>query len=668
MSDVLAVDLNGANDLLRAYRRAESIVGNDAERIRTTLASARPYLDAETALSATRVPHLLRVLAELLASGAEDLSWRLAYLEARGDAGFPLALPPRDPALQALRVADLLVLLDRRVGSSSETRPASEVLIELARRATADPSVAAAIAERLDEGQLGELGELVAASMLEVTQRGENLMVLSDEERSTLERDIVEVHWLIDAYGIVLAGFSHDETGRRTVTEALGLNDLDDRIAHLPLALSAGNWDGSFLIDVASRMFSDAGAPMYTQPYVSALWYPGGRETFRAVADPGAVMLDALRRTPSAAHEFIFDHDGFWQMLGEGDGYFGRLVHDPGGMFDSPERERARAELVRMTLGDPSRVEATYELLFGDFIGGERGRDGIFATMIDHGRLDRPLTVALAEVWAMQWGNLTDTTTPRDNMAQADQALALLFEVPEAREIILSGFAPYIEATFADAFREAQVDRSSSARAGSHEWSDLPSAAAVNHARDRVSIGFQMLDYAIDEAELDVDDNGRARGAFRAGVGYAGRQVSGWLSLASFPAAIASFALSEVAGDVASSIFPDERYDGPTSQGLLEQLFVGRPSHPDARYGQPPSGQIALANAALAADPSVGDGLATTTWFDGEVITPPPADSSVRELDAFADWFGALVQQPGAPLESLVDLNQDLAQDAAVVG
>lgn len=639
MGDTLVLRLDGARDLLAMYRWRADAVATDIESLGRKLAAAEPFLGyAADGGAASRIPVHLRLVADTLNAGHDDLAWRIAYVESLNADGLPDQLPRRDPTMRRLAVPSLLALLS--------TDDPTGALHELAIRAAGDPDVAASIAARIDAVQLQHLTEMVRYRMVEVVAAFERRRDLSGGSSDEDLADVASVDALIDAYAIVLAGFSHDERGRQMLADAFALEAPDDRTLGLSMALAAGRWDEDFLIELANRAFTPATASGNPLVMASPLMAsPDGRQIFSRLGDLDVVLLDALVRQPDAARRFVFEHDGFWKVTSDDDGYFGWFTTPKGHLIGRDKLAEARAEMVRVALTDPATVDEAFTALLGDYApDDDRRNTGVLWTIAHRGEVDHHLARALAEAWTMQWPNLANVDAAQ---AVADplggNALAVLFEHDAAREAVLGSFAPYLEAVFADAFRTTDPD-------------------AVAGAIEAADTAFQFIDTGLDAVDVDERDRSVMRSAFGAGVGYLAKRGVGWFALTGFPAAAVLFVTGELADSMSSRFLADTATEYPSTQSLLEDLFVGGGAADGARHRQPPLGEIALVNAALDADPALANALPPSPWLQEGAIVPP---TDLAELDRFAPWFREVVS--GDPLlrERVVGTINALAERAA---
>ena len=639
MSDTLVLRLDGARDLLAMYRWRADAIGNDIEALGRKLAAAAPFLDRSAdGGAAARVPVHLRLVEASLTFGHDDLAWRIAYVESLNADGLPDALPWRDPAMRHRSIDTLIELLDGddRFGA----------LHELAIRAAADPDVAAAIARRFDADQLSELTEMVHYEMVDVVTAAERRRNLYAPPSTADIAAVEDVHDLINAYAIVLSGFSHEPRGRELLADHFSLDAPDHQTLRLSVALAAGRWNDEFLVDLATRAFTPPAAHGGPLVMASPLTVnPDGRQIFSRLGDPDAVLLEALVRNPDAARRFMFEHDGFWRITSDDDGYFGWFTTPKGHLVGSDRLAEARAELVRLALTDPDFRSTAFAALVGEYDpDADRRNSGVLWTIAERGEVDRHLAQALAEAWTMQWPNLANVDP---SQAVADplggNALAVLFEHEEAREVVLGSFAPYLEAVFADAYRTNDRD-------------------AVAAAIEAADTAFQFIDTGLDAIDVDVRDRSVMRSAFGAGVGHLAKQGVSWLALSGFPAAAVLFVTGELADSMSERLLADDATEYPSTQTLLEDLFVGGGAADGALHRQPPLGEIALVNAVLDANPGLAADLSPSPWLRDGAIVPP---TDLAELDRFAPWFRGVVNDDPVLREWVVETVNDLAERAA---
>ncbi|MEM9466720.1 MAG: hypothetical protein AAGA90_15210 [Actinomycetota bacterium] len=626
MADTLVLDVTRARTLLTMYRWRADDVADDVEVLGRKLAAATPFLGwSADGDPGPLVLRRLQALADQLNADHDDLAWRIAYVEALGTDGLPTAIPRRSARLRDHGVVELIEMLD--------TDAYREALDELAIRAVTDPEASRVIARRLGAAGARDLRDRIHIDMYEVTSEWSRHGLAQREgwveDAASVAADFDA---LFQSWGVLLATFSHHQTGAELIEDLFHLEQPDSDTNFLPVALLHGQWDEDLLFDLYERIF--------TTP--SDFWngfgrLPGALELIEAehffgrLTDPHAVLLEAIARQPDLARRLVMEEDAFARLAHFDDyGPFGGIDLDrtntPSRMVGGSRIGDGLASLFASVLVDPARTEEIYRFLAGGSRVDENGYEvhvpGLFHEIAE---LGLPRSAAfrqvMADVWNLQWHNLADLgndVRPTDSVGGA--VLAEIFEDETARLEVMAGFGAYLEILYAEAFVEGD-------------------ATAVDRAGVGALRAFQHIDHALDSLQPGATDRSLLRGAFRTGAGFGAKQLVPFLAgPATWKTVAAGFVVSETISRLGEIVLPDDVSRYPTSTSVLHDLFIAEPVSDGPPL--PTTAEVIFANAALAARPDLAADVEPTRWLVDGVITPPPSDAGSAATDDFGFWFG----------------------------
>ena len=251
---------------------------------------------------------------------------------------------------------------------------------------------------------------------------------------------------------------------------------------------------------------------------------------------------------------------------------------------------------------------------------------------------------AWAQVLATHWDQLVGPTlqssAPANDLANANSAL---FDASDdALPILLAGFGPFLEATYAEAFIAGD-------------------ARSIADARNTLERGFLAMADGLEGVRPGSDEHARLGSAFQALLGYGTKTGLAALSLSGPVAFLAAYGAGELTAHLAERAIPRPEFDERNGQGLMDDFFRAGDSFPGSSVPIPPPAHIGLANAVMAAHPDEFDSLRPQPWLvDGAIEVP----TDQATLIAFGEWFYETFETDAwTPL--VIDESEHLAGEAS---
>ncbi|MEM8708664.1 MAG: hypothetical protein AAGE98_19535 [Actinomycetota bacterium] len=601
MTGTLILDTERADRLVGAYRVSASVIEHDAEVVRNAVADVEHVLVREQPAAAADILARLTALIGMLRDSGDDLAWRVAYVRARAANGLPIGAPVRDPRFERLALADLVDAL------AGDDRQAA--LQEIVIRSLGNPDIAGRVARMLGPDGVREFADSIYPEADAVmNEHGHGFVDLPDGMSDEDYRDAVR-RALEDAtanHALLLAALSHSHQGRTMLRDAWDLDDAP-HVNAMAVALLQGEWDQDFLLGLADEVFSDSWLRYGFDSTHTPNWWGGGVVAPELFPPHGAVLA-AVTRHPDAARSFVLDRDGYVQLTGP-DGW---PMHN---IFTDDVFDSLMSGLLDAALTDPAHHDQIADAL----VHGHGGRPSPLLESIGEQPLAGSLTAETwAEILSTHWPVLAGPT--QNESAGADDlanAFTALFERSDAAlPVLLAGFGPLLEASFAEAY----VDGGDS---------------AVLDAMNTAESGITALAQGLNGIDPGSDQNEAARSAFQALLGYGAKSVQTGLGVTGLPGLVFSHIAAEVVGELGAVVLPDTRVDQPNGRSVLEQLFLQGGTLTDSGQSIPPPGQILLANAVITANPD-DDAFVDVPWIrDGTIVEP----TERADLIAFGAWF-----------------------------